>query len=115
MLTGLPPFYTTNRDELFDRIKYETLVFPKKINPVLRNLLEGLFQKNPNQRIGGSDRGAMEIKSHKWFEGFDWDALRTKTIPPPFVPVLKSDIDVSYFDPVRKRLWKKEKESFLFV
>ena len=107
MLTGLPPFYTTNRDELFDRIKYETLVFPKKINPVLRNLLEGLFQKNPNQRIGGSDRGAMEIKSHKWFEGFDWDALRAKTIPPPFVPVLKSDIDVSYFDPVRKSLWKK--------
>jgi len=29
MLTGLPPFYTTDREELFDRIKFGTIKYPQ--------------------------------------------------------------------------------------
>ena len=27
-----------------------------------------------------------EMKSHKWFKGFDWEALATRKMKPPFVP-----------------------------
>ena len=67
MVTGLPPFYTTNRDELFNRIKFQKVKFSSKVSPVLRDLLEKLFEKNPNKRLGGGPTDAEELKNHQWF------------------------------------------------
>lgn len=64
----------------------------------LRNLFEGLFQKKSENRLG-SKGGANEIKNHPWFQGIDWSALLTKKVKAPFVPNIKSEIDVSNFDP----------------
>lgn len=99
MLTGLPPFYTTNREELFERIKFGSLKFPATLSPAAKNLLEGLFQKNPEKRLGSGPEGAKGIKEHPWFAGVNWLAIERKEIKAPFVPVVKSDIDVSNFDP----------------
>lgn len=38
-----------------------------------RNLLEGLLHKDPTKRLGY--QGANQIKSHFFFEGFDWLAI----------------------------------------
>jgi len=48
----------------------------------------------------GANGDAAELKAHPFFHGIDWDALLRKEIPPPFKPVLKSESDVSNFDPV---------------
>jgi hypothetical protein len=33
------------------------------------------------------DQGAAEdIKQHRWFDGFDWEALVQRRLPAPFVP-----------------------------
>lgn len=102
MLTGLPPFYTPNREELFEKIRYYTLKYPPYLSPNVKSLLEGLFKKEPDKRLGGGVDGALEIKRHDWFEGWDWDALVRKEYPAPFVPIIKNDTDVSNFDPVRR-------------
>mmetsp|Transcript_5751 Transcript_5751/g.4943 ORF Transcript_5751/g.4943 Transcript_5751/m.4943 type:complete len:219 (+) Transcript_5751:690-1346(+) len=99
MLTGLPPFYTPNREELFEKIRYYTLKYPPFLSPNVKSLLEGLFKKEPDKRLGGGPDGAKEIKSHDWFENLDWDMLLRKEYPAPFVPVIKDDTDVSNFDP----------------
>jgi serine/threonine protein kinase len=99
MLTGLPPFYTPNREELFEKIKYYTLKYPAYLSPNARSLLEGLFKKEPNKRLGGGSEDAEEIKAHPWFEGIDWNAFLRKEIPAPYTPVIKDDTDVSNFDP----------------
>lgn len=31
-------------------------------------------------------QGAAEVKSHPWFKDFDWEALRTKTMKPTYIP-----------------------------
>mmetsp|Transcript_5647 Transcript_5647/g.4790 ORF Transcript_5647/g.4790 Transcript_5647/m.4790 type:complete len:140 (-) Transcript_5647:268-687(-) len=100
MLTGLPPFYTPNisREELFEKIKYYTLKYPAYLSKDARNLMEGLFKKEPNKRLGGGIDDAKEIKSHPWFEGFDWDALLKKEMQAPFAPKIKNETDVSNFD-----------------
>lgn len=100
MLTGLPPYYTPNREELFEKIKYYTLKYPPYLSPNVRSLLEGLFKKEPDKRLGGGPNDAEDIKKHPWFDGLDWDALLRKEIPAPFVPIIKEDTDVSNFDPV---------------
>jgi serum/glucocorticoid-regulated kinase 2 len=43
MLTGLPPFYTDKRDELFEKIKFKTLQYPAHLTNPCKKLLDGLF------------------------------------------------------------------------
>jgi serine/threonine protein kinase len=52
MLTGLPPFYSQDREELFNNIKFGSLKFPSSLTPACKSLLEGLFHKNPEKRLG---------------------------------------------------------------
>jgi len=99
MVTGLPPFYSQNREELFERIKYHGMKYPNYLSKALIDLLEGFFKKEPNKRLGGGEFGADEIKCHPWFEGIDWDAHMRKEIQAPFIPNVQSDTDVSNFDP----------------
>jgi len=101
MLTGLPPFYTPNREELFQKIKYYALKYPPYLSPNARSLLDGLFQKEPSKRLGSGSGGAEEIKAHPWFNGVDWNVIMKKEIKAPFIPVIKNDVDVSNFDPVK--------------
>ena len=100
MLTGLPPFYTSNREELFERIKFCSLKYPYSISPQVKSLLEGLFQKNPEKRLGFGPDDAKTIKEHPWFSNVNWSALINKEIKPPFVPLIKSEMDITHFDPV---------------
>jgi hypothetical protein len=38
--------------------------------------------------------GSDEVKGHPWFKGFDWNALRDKTMVPTFVPdIAKQNFD----------------------
>ena len=98
MLTGLPPFYTQNRNELFEKIKFGSLKIPNYLTENCKNLIEGLFQKSPEKRLGFL--GAASIKEHQWFKNLNWELLLQKKLNPPFIPVIKSEMDVSNFDPV---------------
>ena len=100
LLTGLPPYYTNDRDELFDRIKLSSVKYPANFTSSVKDLLNGLFQKDPEMRLGGGVEGAKAIRCHPWFASLDWDALYRKEIKAPFVPVIRDDLDVSNFDPV---------------
>ena len=62
MLSGLPPFYTTDRNELFERIKFGALKMPKNVSPAAKDLLEKLFVKDPNKRLGGGPDDAVSVK-----------------------------------------------------
>jgi serum/glucocorticoid-regulated kinase 2 len=101
MLTGLPPFYTNNREELFQKIKYYALKYPPYFSPNVKSLLDGLFQKEPSKRLGSGSGGVEEILAHPWFHGVDWDMVMKKEIKAPFLPIIKNDVDVSNFDPVK--------------
>lgn len=86
MLTGLPPFYSQVREELFENIKFGSLKFPSSLTPACKSLLEGLFHKNPEKRLGSN--GAQEskhlthnihiVKDHPWFLNVKWEVLLQK-------------------------------------
>lgn len=98
MLTGLPPFYTTDRDRLFNSIQFGTLNIPATLSNEVRDLLNGLFVKDSEQRLGSGTNGSQNVKSHPWFRGLDWIALFNKQIPPPFVPTFAGDNITCNFD-----------------
>jgi len=54
-------------------------------------------------RLGASATGTADVMANEWWEGLDWTGLATGTLPPPFIPELKSDDDDSNFGPLESR------------
>lgn len=91
MLTGLPPFYSTDVQQMYTKILTAPLVIPDYVSPEARSLLMGLLERNPNKRL----QDPKIIKAHPFFKGIDWDKLLEKEIEPPYVPPVKSKEEVT--------------------
>jgi len=98
MLTGLPPFYTRDREKLFQRIKKGELAYPGYITPISKNFLQGLLHRDPEKRLGGGPADGEEVKAHPFFKNLDWGKVDQKAYEPPFRPQLGGAADVKYFE-----------------
>ncbi|KAJ2753680.1 Serine/threonine-protein kinase, partial [Coemansia nantahalensis] len=96
MMTGLPPFYDENVNEMYRRILEDELVFPDDMGNRAKSLLRGLLQRDPRRRLGNN--GAAEIKNQPFFAEINWDYLIGKQYEPPFKPSVASAVDTSNFD-----------------
>lgn len=97
MLTGLPPWYTRNRQELFARIREAPLEIPKYLSADAASLISHLLHREPEKRLGS--RGASEVKAHRFFRSVDWDGLLWSEPPfKPSDPQSKEAGDTSNFD-----------------
>ena len=94
MVTGLPPFYSTDQSEMFRSALYKELEYNEQlICPQLADLLKMMLDKDPKKRITKGE--AHQIKQHPWCADIDWVAIYHRRVPPPHVPSLSS----SNFDP----------------
>lgn len=98
MLTGLPPFYSKDKDKLFNNIKTGNLKFPNYLSKNAVEFLRSLFIHDPNKRLGSTENGINDIKSHVFFKNIDWNLLIEKKIKPPFIPRISSNEDTRYID-----------------
>ncbi|EIW71239.1 hypothetical protein TREMEDRAFT_42662 [Tremella mesenterica DSM 1558] len=97
MMTGLPPFYDENTNEMYRKILSDPLRFPEEFGSEARSLLTQLLNRDPAKRLGVN--GAQEIKNHPFFaRHIDFKKLWAKKIQPPFKPAVASAIDTSNFD-----------------
>ncbi|KAK7933760.1 hypothetical protein WMY93_004656 [Mugilogobius chulae] len=92
------PFPGEDEEEVFDSIVNDDIQYPACIPPTAVATLQKLLKRNPLKRLGSGERDANEIKGEKFFESIDWDALLSKKLTPPFLPVIKASLDVSNFD-----------------
>lgn len=100
MLSGLPPFYSEDVNEMYRKILQDPLRFGDEISPDARSLLTLLLNRDPKQRLGSGVGGAQDIKRHPFFaKHVDWRRLLAKKVQPPFKPAVASAIDTSNFDP----------------
>jgi len=88
MLVGVTPYFSTNKDELFDNIINGKLKLPRNISIEAKSLIIGLLNRNPTRRLGAQsgDEGAEEIMRHQFFSNIDWVALFNKQKTGNFVP-----------------------------
>ncbi|CAD8064317.1 unnamed protein product [Paramecium primaurelia] len=87
LVTGLPPFYSHNTQEIYNSILTEQVLFPPyvQISDQLKDLIYQLLEKDPSQRIGQT-QGVIEILTHPWFADADFEAIVNKKIKPPYKP-----------------------------
>jgi len=76
----------TGEEEVFKRIgTFEVGSFGKTmkehITPACCSCVDAILQPDPSKRLGRN--GARDIIAHEWFNGFDWDSLKTGTMKAP--------------------------------
>ncbi|XP_059149487.1 serine/threonine-protein kinase Sgk1-like isoform X1 [Physella acuta] len=98
MLYGLPPFYSRDTAEMYDNILFKPLRLRTNVSAAGRSLLEGLLQKEKENRLGAK-RDFQEIKNHDFFSDINWQDLYDKKITPPYNPNVTDHLDLKHFDP----------------
>lgn len=93
LMHGLPPFYSKNRGELFEKIKNGEPYYSKNWSSELKDLFKNLFEKNPDVRM----QHVPHIRTHSWFAPISFQLLQERKLKPPFVPYLNGDSDISHF------------------
>jgi len=63
--------------------------YPAHMSPECADLVSKLLVKQPAGRLGMQLGGVKEVKDHEWFHGFDWKAFQARTMPAPYVPVVR--------------------------
>lgn len=105
LLVGVPPFYVSNRRDLFRKIAVEHPTYPSIISSSAKRILERLLDKRQEVRLG-SVGGAAEIKNHPFFSGIDWEGLKYGTISAPFRPEFGENLGIDNFDPAFTGIYK---------
>ncbi|TMS36438.1 hypothetical protein L596_003600 [Steinernema carpocapsae] len=97
MLFGLPPFYSTDRAEMYDKIINQKLNISALASPNSRDLLTNLLNKDRTKRLGSLE-DFKEIQRHAFFQDIDWAKLERREIKPDFIPPVKDEFDMRFID-----------------
>ncbi|KAM3135462.1 hypothetical protein pb186bvf_012481 [Paramecium bursaria] len=100
LVTGLPPFYSHNTNEIYNSILTENIQFPPyvQISNTLKELIHSLLQKEPSERLG-QNGGIVEILTHPWFQDVDFESIVGRKLPAPYRPdPLKYNFDEEEFN-----------------
>ncbi|XP_075414185.1 serine/threonine-protein kinase N2 [Tenrec ecaudatus] len=98
MLVGESPFPGDDEEEVFDSIVNDEVRYPRFLSTEAISIMRRLLRRNPERRLGASEKDAEDVKKHPFFRLIDWNALMDKKVKPPFVPTIRGREDVSNFD-----------------
>ena len=98
MLLQQSPFRGEDEDEIYDAILSDEPLYPIHMPRDSVSILQKLLTREPELRLGSGPTDAQEIMSHAFFRTINWDDVREKKVPPPFIPTIKNATDTSNFD-----------------
>ena len=97
IVMGKRPYRGANRKEIREMMVAKQAKLKK--NRVTGNwsdecldLCNNLIKRKETQRLGYY--GGVEIMGHPWFSEINWDLLREKKLPAPFVPKVRRRVNV---------------------
>ncbi|XP_031348613.1 serine/threonine-protein kinase N isoform X2 [Photinus pyralis] len=98
MLVGESPFPGDDEEEVFDSIVNDEVRYPRFLSLESIAIMRRLLRKNPERRLGSSERDAEDVKKQAFFRNIQWEDLLLRRVKPPFVPTVNHLEDVSNFD-----------------
>lgn len=98
LTVGIPPFYSRNVNEMYDKIQHGMLRFPPFLSEDCKSMIVSLLVRDPDKRIGAGHRDIDEIREHAFFRVLDWQKLYDRDIDPPYKPRVKGKSDTSNFE-----------------
>ncbi|XP_055709757.1 cGMP-dependent protein kinase 1 isoform X2 [Phlebotomus papatasi] len=100
LLVGKPPFRGKGHLKTYTLILrgIESVDMPSRIPKKAQDLIKRLCRQIPAARLGYQKQGIADIKTHTWFNKFEWDKLKNKTMVAPLIQPVRSLTDLSNFD-----------------
>ncbi|CAH1388799.1 unnamed protein product [Nezara viridula] len=90
MLVGESPFPGDDEEEVFDSIVNDEVRYPRFLSLEAIAIMRRLLRKNPERRLGSTERDAEDVKKQAFFRNIAWEELLMRRIKPPFVPTVVS-------------------------
>mmetsp|Transcript_63666 Transcript_63666/g.165430 ORF Transcript_63666/g.165430 Transcript_63666/m.165430 type:complete len:134 (+) Transcript_63666:2-403(+) len=99
LLPGPPPFESAYPMQIYSKVMkgISKVPFPNKCGGNAEILIKGLLAKEPSERLPMKLGGVKNLKDCKWYAGFDWNAMQSLELDPPYKPVVKSKTDIANF------------------
>ena len=98
MLIGIDAFKFSKNQSLSPEMYEIEILIPDYVTKEANDLIRKLLVINPKKRLGSGPGGADKIKNHSYFKDIDWEKAWNKELTPPFIPDIKDDLDLKYFD-----------------
>jgi serine/threonine protein kinase len=98
MLVGIPPYFSSNKDQMFKNIKSGPLRMPERLSKDTKDFIIKLLNKNPAKRLGAGKKDADELKEHAFFDGVNWTdvlARKQKMVKPVLKDTKKSTVNLA--------------------
>jgi len=83
-----------------DQILRGGFLYPALVGKAAKDLISKLLVNNPAMRLGIVKKGHRDLMAHPFYKLIDFHSLvkRNGKPPPPLVPKIRSDADMSNFD-----------------
>ena len=98
MLLCQSPFSGDDEDEVFNAILTDEPLYPIDMAGDIVQIFQGLLTKDPQNRLGGGPRDALEVMEEPFFRNINFDDVLNLRVEPPYIPEIKSAEDTSYFE-----------------
>ncbi|KIM22449.1 hypothetical protein M408DRAFT_79038 [Serendipita vermifera MAFF 305830] len=95
MIFATTPFKGSTRQQTFNNVLTCEVTFPAepRITAAGKEIIVRLLNKSESKRLG-SQSGASEVKTHKWFAKLNWGLLRNEK--PPIVPNIQNAQEINF-------------------
>jgi len=99
LMSGHPPFESAYPMQIYTKVMkgIQKVQVPSKCQGPVGDLIQALLKNEPSERIPMRPGGVKNLKTHKWFDKFEWDHMFNLQLRPPYVPIVKSKKDLANF------------------
>ena len=97
MIAGIDPFNDEDPMLIYQKILKGKIKFPSGFDSNAKSIIKHLLDSDLTKRYGNLKNGVKDITGHRFFKAVEWEKLLKKEIPPPYIPKVKSNNDISNF------------------
>uniref|UniRef100_A0A7S2KAH1 Protein kinase domain-containing protein n=1 Tax=Zooxanthella nutricula TaxID=1333877 RepID=A0A7S2KAH1_9DINO len=98
LLSGKPPFESPAPMQIYQKVMrgIGKVKFPTPARGA-ESFIKELLKAEPSERLPMKKGGIVNLQKQAWYKDFDWEAMRTLTMKPPYVPKVKNNKDIANF------------------
>ncbi len=98
MICGVDPFADEDTMKIYENILERKIQFSSDFDDKSRSLIKHLLEPDLSKRYGNLKSGVNDIKNHPFFKSMNWDKLLRQEIEAPFIPKIKGDNELKYYN-----------------
>ena len=98
MICGVDPFSDDSPMKIYENILEGKIKFTSDFDDLSKSLIKHLIERDISKRYGNLKNGVDDIKNHDFFKSLNWDKLLKQEINAEFIPKIKPDNMLNYYD-----------------